>query len=117
MSRFNIQRFDYGAPPKDAAWDLLSPEEQQKALVEWEAQQNFIELKEPQPQQWGSAEKKFVGIAFVLIAGTLVLSVVGKVQRVKRLMGKGNQPKKGAAAKALHRRQSLADIGNLTGLF
>jgi hypothetical protein len=123
MSRFDIKRFGdgidfgYGAPPKDAAWDLLSPEEQQKALAEWEAQQNFIELTEPQPQQWGSAEKKLVGIAFVLIAGTLVLSVVGKVQRMKRLMGKDNQPEKGAAAKALHRRQSLADIGNLTGLF
>ena len=37
MSRFDIQRFDYGAPPKDAAWDLLSPEEQQKLLTEMEA--------------------------------------------------------------------------------
>ena len=122
MSRFDIKRFGdgidfgYGAPPKDAAWDLLSPEEQQKALAEWEAQQNFIELTEPQPQSWGPAEKKFVGIVFVVLAGTFVLGVVGKVQRIKRLMGKGKPPEKGIAGKTRHIKQRLSDISDLTGL-
>ncbi|MAG25357.1 hypothetical protein CMI47_07230 [Candidatus Pacearchaeota archaeon] len=65
MNRFDIQRFDYGAPPKDAAWDLLSAEEQQKALDEWEAQQEFIPIEKVEEEEGFSLWKLYSGATLI----------------------------------------------------